>query len=154
MRRGYLDFTAEFARQVDIGTMLPRAWKITGSAGVTKGIVRLILENEELPDDPHDQGHVRLTVVVKEDSESKSVQVVMMDDRPGAEPVSLEPRRYFIGADDSGHRYAVPVDRRDDWANWSERAANPSTFDPGAWNAPDYVVRIEGDFTFTDPQPL
>lgn len=150
MRRGYLDFTAEFARQVDIGTMLPRAWRIVGSAGVTKGIVRLILENDDLPEGPD----ARLTAVVKEDANSKTVEVVMMDDRPGAESVNLEPRRYFIGADDSGHRYAVPVDCRDDWSNWVERHAAQLGFDPDSWNVPVYAHRIEGDFTFTDPQPL
>lgn len=28
--------------------------------------------------------------------------------------------RYFVGFDNSGHRYIVPADCRHDWAQWCE----------------------------------
>lgn len=56
--------------------------------------------------------------------------------------------RYFIGADESGHSYIVPVDQAEAWEQW--RALPES--DPAAWEAPAFARRLEGGLTFTDPQ--
>jgi hypothetical protein len=60
----------------------------------------------------------------------------------------MEATRYFIGGDNSGHEYAVPVAKRDDWNKWVELPED----DEDGWETPDYAFRIEGDFTFTDPR--
>lgn len=63
--------------------------------------------------------------------------------------VSSPAPRYFIGADESGHSYIVPVDHAEAWHQW--RALPES--DPAAWEAPAFARRIvEGGLTFTDPQ--
>ena len=62
---------------------------------------------------------------------------------------ALVPARYFVGGDDSGHRYLVPLDRRDDWLAWRGLGEDSSE----SWNVPDYAVRFEGELlTFTDPR--
>lgn len=56
---------------------------------------------------------------------------------------------YFIGADDSGHRYLVPLNRRHEWLAWCELPGD----DPASWTEPDYAVRFEGELlTFEDPK--
>ncbi len=56
--------------------------------------------------------------------------------------------RYFIGHDNSGHRYYVPVERQAEWWKWTEIPED----DEAGWIEPDYAVKIEGGFTFTDPR--
>mgnify|MGYP001575995552 FL=1 len=56
--------------------------------------------------------------------------------------------RYFIGSDNSGHKYAVSVLRRKEWDDWCDIQEG----DERSWKVPDYADRIEGNFTFTDPQ--
>ena len=57
-------------------------------------------------------------------------------------------QRYFIGSDNSGHDYLVPVEKRDEFWAWSEMDED----DPASWEAPEYVKRCEGGLTFTDPR--
>jgi len=61
----------------------------------------------------------------------------------------MEADRYKLVSDDSGHDYAIPVLLEDQWDAWR---ALPSD-DPAAWEAPSFAIPVEGDFTFTDPQP-
>ena len=60
----------------------------------------------------------------------------------------MQVERYFIGHDDSGHQYFVPMSRHDDWIKWSSLPEDDET----GWNVPDYATRIDGRFTFTDPK--
>ena len=55
--------------------------------------------------------------------------------------------RYFIGHDDCGHAYAVPVEHREAWYAFVNSLMYPNPLDE-----PDYAVRIDGRFTFTDPR--
>lgn len=57
-------------------------------------------------------------------------------------------QRYFIGSDNSGHEYIVPVEKRDVFWSWSEMDED----DPDSWEAPEYALRLEGRLTFTDPK--
>lgn len=56
--------------------------------------------------------------------------------------------RYFISADNSGHKYYVPVSMRGEFQAWAEL---PEDSEAG-WEAPEYAHRIDGEFTFTDPR--
>lgn len=56
--------------------------------------------------------------------------------------------RYFIGSDNSGHEYFVPVSRREEFDNWSQLPED----DEVGWETPEYATRIDGRFTFTDPR--
>lgn len=56
--------------------------------------------------------------------------------------------RYFIGSDNSGHEYYVPVSRMDEFRRWSELPED----DEDGWDAPEWATRIDGSFTFTDPR--
>ena len=53
-------------------------------------------------------------------------------------------RRYFIGNDQSGHRYIVPLDQRGQWDAWCSLDED----DEEAWEVPDDIdaVRIDGAF--------
>jgi hypothetical protein len=48
--------------------------------------------------------------------------------------------RYFIGTDCSGHRYIVPLSRREEWDAWSDIPED----DERSWDEPEYAERIEG----------
>ena len=56
--------------------------------------------------------------------------------------------RYFIGADNSGHDYLVPVSFRQEWNDFCELDEE----DPASWDVPDWAIKFEGDLTFSDPQ--
>lgn len=56
--------------------------------------------------------------------------------------------RYFIGYDNSSHKYYVPVEKREEFDVWSELPED----DERGWEQPDYAVRIDGRFTFTNPR--
>ena len=58
------------------------------------------------------------------------------------------PERYFIGCDNSGHEYYVPVRFRDEFNAWSSLPED----DEDGWEAPAFAMRIDGHFTFTDPR--
>ena len=65
--------------------------------------------------------------------------------------MNKKPKRYFLGGDNSGHNYIVPVERRKEWNKW----CNLDEDDPIAWNTPEYAVRVNGSIeliTFTDPK--
>lgn len=166
MRRGYLDFTTMFAQTVDLATMMPRGWNIVGSlASPLPNVVRLVFENELVDDGPF----ARLNVEVHDGPLKKTITVTMeeitandvvdavgsvrIDDErgpvpscgPSDRPTVVKPR-FFLGHDDSGHRYAVPVARRGEWETWSNNAAGADC-DPPSW-----AERVEGGFTFTDPR--
>lgn len=58
--------------------------------------------------------------------------------------------RYFIGSDNSGHKYVVPAEQHEAWSEW----ANLPEDDERAWEAPEYATRIPGALsllTFSDP---
>ena len=56
--------------------------------------------------------------------------------------------RYFIGSDNSGHEYFVPVSRREEFDEWAQLPED----DEAGWETPEYATRIDGRFTFTDPR--
>lgn len=56
--------------------------------------------------------------------------------------------RYRIVGDNSGHEYYIPEDRSDEWRKWAEIDED----DERSWDVPEYAVRIDGRFTFTDPR--
>jgi hypothetical protein len=56
--------------------------------------------------------------------------------------------RYFVGSDNSGHEYYVPISKRDDFQAWAELPED----DEAGWEVPEYAKRIDGRFTFTDPR--
>lgn len=58
--------------------------------------------------------------------------------------------RYFIGFDNSGHRYLVQADCRHDWDIWCELPED----DEASWEVPEHIeaMRIDGSFvTFCEP---
>ena len=59
-----------------------------------------------------------------------------------------ETARYRIVGDNSGHKYVIPVAKSEDWSRWMEIPDD----DERAWVEPEYAVRIDGNFTFTDPR--
>lgn len=138
MRRGVLDITGDLLTTMDLGAWLPRAWRVVGSQpSPSPYVVRLVLENDRLDDGPD----LDLVMIVEETATQRYVRVV---DRH-ARPVD---QRCFIGRDQSGHTYVVPVEKRDAWEIW----ANLPEDKPDAWTAPDYARLVEGGLTFTDPQ--
>lgn len=60
----------------------------------------------------------------------------------------MEEIRYEIAGDNSGHEYYIPVDKSDHWYEWLELPDD----DPLSWEEPDYAVRIDGGFSFTNPR--
>lgn len=56
--------------------------------------------------------------------------------------------RYFVGSDNSGHEYFVPVARREEFDEWAQLPED----DEAGWETPEYATRIDGRFTFTDPR--
>jgi len=57
-------------------------------------------------------------------------------------------RRFKIVGDNSGHEYYIPVDCSSDWDTFMEIPED----DERSWDVPQYAVRIDGRFTFTDPR--
>lgn len=56
--------------------------------------------------------------------------------------------RFKIVGDNSGHDYYIPVERSGEWETFIGLDEN----DEASWDVPDYAVRIDGRFTFTDPR--
>jgi hypothetical protein len=57
--------------------------------------------------------------------------------------------RFFIGTDCSGHDYYIPLDKRQDWHDWSEIPGD----DERAWDVPEYATYIDGGIlTFSEPE--
>jgi hypothetical protein len=61
--------------------------------------------------------------------------------------LSATEARYFIGGDNSGHEYVVPVDRHTEWNAWTELPED----DERGWTEPVYAMRIDGTLTFCAP---
>ena len=60
-------------------------------------------------------------------------------------------KRYFMDRDDSGHRYFIEWEKREQWSEWLDIPSE----DEMAWDVPDYARSIDGGtLTFTDPQIL
>lgn len=55
--------------------------------------------------------------------------------------------RYKMVGDESGHEYAIPVDKSDDWEEW----LNSEAAELGD-ELPDYAIIVGGYFSFTDPR--
>jgi hypothetical protein len=131
MRRAHLDFTGDFAQTIGLD-WLPRSWRVVGSMpSPSRGVCRLVLVNDILPDGPD----AVMTVEISETPFERRIVLKLDGER--------SPVRFFLASDDSGHRYAVPVERRADFDEWS---GDPDAVDPPAW-----ALRVEGGFTFTDP---
>lgn len=58
-----------------------------------------------------------------------------------------EDQRYFIGYDNSGHKYIVPVAHWEDWEEWLKIPED----DERSWDEPGYATRFSGCLTFTYP---
>ena len=57
--------------------------------------------------------------------------------------------RYFIGRDESGHQYVVPVHRKIEFDEWSEADTEAEDFDPDLFDE----YRLDGGLlTFVDPK--
>ncbi len=56
--------------------------------------------------------------------------------------------RYKIVSDNSGHKYYIPVDKQVEW----DAFASINEDDERSWDVPEFAVRIDGRFTFTDPR--
>ena len=55
-------------------------------------------------------------------------------------------QRYFLADNESGDKYAVPVERQADWDKW--------IYGPDWENGitPDWAIYLDGFWTFTDPR--
>jgi hypothetical protein len=57
--------------------------------------------------------------------------------------------RYFIGSDDSGHEYVVPIHRKIEFDEWNNMSTESEDFNPDLFNE----YRLDGGLlTFTDPR--
>lgn len=140
MRRAYLDFTGDFAQTIGLD-WLPRSWRVIGSLpSPAPRVCRLVLANYDLDDGPD----AVMTVVMVETHFKRHLTIVLTSE--DGTPIECEPAptRYFITSDDSGHQYAIPVAQLIQWNEWVK---DPDAIDPPAW-----AIRIDGHFTFTDPQ--
>lgn len=62
----------------------------------------------------------------------------------GVQKFTPKPReRYFLGSDNSGHWYVVPVSKTDEWDMWN----NLDEDDEAAWEAPEWAKRVGGSPT-------
>ena len=57
-------------------------------------------------------------------------------------------QRFRLVSDESGHKYAIPVYKTDDFYKWSEAMENGDEFECDDFEE----YRVEGLLTFTDPQ--
>lgn len=61
----------------------------------------------------------------------------------------MKTERYFIGGDNSGHEYLVPVSKAKEWGEWTLIPED----DERSWDEPDYAERIDGGtLTFENPE--
>ena len=58
--------------------------------------------------------------------------------------ITPEVPRFQLASDESGHNYAIPVGREEEFYAWAYADEGP--------DCPDYATRIDGRFTFTDPR--
>jgi hypothetical protein len=58
-------------------------------------------------------------------------------------------QRFFLGSDDSGHEYVVPLALKAEFNAWAEADTEAEDFDPGLFDK----YRFNGGLlTFTDPR--
>jgi len=77
----------------------------------------------------------------------KSIDKKPTDDRRERNLAIVE--RYFIGSDDSGHQYVVPIYRKIEFDEWNEMSTESEDFNPDLFNE----YRLDGGLlTFTDPR--
>jgi len=65
----------------------------------------------------------------------------------------MNEERFFLGRDNSGHWYLIPLSHYDDYIRWN----NLDKDDPESWDAPDWMKRLDGSpsrITFLDPQKM
>ncbi len=64
------------------------------------------------------------------------------------EALGTEPERFFLGFDNSGHAYVIPVSRREQWTIFGTIPED----DEASWKVPAWATRIDGahSITFTD----
>ena len=55
-------------------------------------------------------------------------------------------QRYYLADNESGDKYAVPVERRADWDAWLYSEA----WELG--DTPLWAISLDGDWTFADPK--
>lgn len=61
----------------------------------------------------------------------------------------MKPTRYFIGHDESGHSYLVPVEHHDEWEKWTELDQDTEA----AWDTPTWATILDGGtLTFEKPR--
>jgi hypothetical protein len=57
--------------------------------------------------------------------------------------------RYFVGSDDSGHQYVLPIYRKIEFDEWNNMSTESEDFNPDLFNE----YRLDGGLlTFTDPR--
>jgi hypothetical protein len=77
----------------------------------------------------------------------KSIDKKPTDERREKNSIIIE--RYFIGGDDSGHEYVVPIYRKIEFDEWNQMSTESEDFNPDLFNE----YRLDGGLlTFTDPR--
>jgi hypothetical protein len=77
----------------------------------------------------------------------KSIDKKQTDDRREKNLAIVE--RYFIGSDDSGHDYVVPVYRKIEFDEWNQMSTEAEGFNLNLFDE----FRVDGGLlTFTDPR--
>lgn len=77
----------------------------------------------------------------------KSIDKKPTDERREKNSIIIE--RYFIGRDDSGHEYVVPIYRKIEFDEWNQMSTEVENFNPDLFNE----YRLDGGLlTFTDPR--
>lgn len=61
-------------------------------------------------------------------------------------PNLTNPQRYCLVSDNDGHDYCIPVDKKQEFEDWVYAEADEGGAEP------EYAQRVEGTFTFTDPE--
>jgi hypothetical protein len=77
----------------------------------------------------------------------KSIDKKPTDERREKNSIIIE--RYFVGSDDSGHQYVVPIYRKIEFDEWNQMSTESEDFNPDLFNE----YRLDGGLlTFTDPK--
>jgi hypothetical protein len=91
--------------------------------------------------------HVKKILGYQEEVMVKSIDKKPTDEKHEQNLAILE--RYFIGSDESGHEYVVPIARKLEFDRWSESDTEAEDFDCDKFDE----FRIDGGLlTFTDPK--
>ena len=76
----------------------------------------------------------------------KSIDKKPTDERREKNSIIIE--RYFIGRDDAGHEYVVPIYRKIEFDEWNQMSTESEDFNPDLFNE----YRLDGFLTFVDPR--